>query len=173
MSMLQTIHTSYVPLRTAEVTAPESPLDGTTAGSNLWDMSTKDEFHLGEEANGIAIFFAGEMADGDQGTCHLYGRAKGGPAEKLAEVSLTAGTVFFEGKRPGDVTTQADNSSYMCIDTIALDATNEFHIRDIDFFDVANNRPTRMIMDLAGLEYILCEFSAVPGTRITPYGRVW
>ena len=172
MSMLHTFQSAYVPLRSAEVTSDDTPIDGTTA----WDLTSKDCYELDPAYNGICIMFAGEMTDGAQTTCHIHGQSINGPAEKIAEISLTAGTVYFKGRVPKG-TTDIDSTTYLHIDTIAADTTNDFHIRDTDYFDSGNNRVAKFKFDTTGLKFLLCEFTQVAGanepTRITPYARFW
>lgn len=175
MAYLHTIQTSYVPLRSAEVTAGESPLDGTTTGSTLWDLTSHDCFELDPAFNGICMYFAAEAADGNTSTAHIWGRDKhNGPAEKIAEISLTAGVVYWNGRLPG-ATSNTDGTTYLIMDTIAVDATNEFHVKDVDVFDSGNNRQAKLTFDTTGLKFILVEFTEVAGagepTRITPYAR--
>ena len=174
MPMLHTIQTSYVHLRSSEVTAGESPLDSTT----LWELTSQDCFELDPAFNGICMYFAGEATDGAKSTAHIWGRdgAGNGPAEKIAEISLTFGSGYFFGKLP-KTTTAYEGSAYAMVDTITLDTTNELHVRDIDFFDDGNNRQCKLTFDTTGLKFVLVEFTqagaANQPTRITPYARFW
>jgi len=174
MAYLHTIQQGYVPLRSAEVTTDESPLDSSTSGNTFWDMTDKDVYELGEEANGICVYFAaGDTGDGSVGTCHAFGKAVHGPAEKIAEMSLTFGAAYWQGTLPGEGTSKADSTEYLMVDTIAIDSTNEFHIRDVDYFDTANNRAAKLTFDTTGLKFLYFCFTKSSAHRIVPYGRVY
>lgn len=175
MAVLHTIQSGWIPLRSGDVSTDEVPLDSSTSGSNLWDLTSKDCVELGPEANGINIFFAINGADGAQDTCHIFGKADGGPAERIAEFSLTAGAAYFEGLLPGESTSKVDSTAYLMVDTIAMDATNEFHIRDVDYFDTANDAAAKLTFDTTGLKFLYVCFtqSATKTHKVIPYGRIY
>lgn len=178
--MVYTTRNSYVPLRTAEVTVAEVPLDSTTPGGTLWDMTSRDVYEMVVEDNNVSIYFAGEMTDNAVSTAHIWGKSVGtnDPAEKIAEVSLGSGSAVFKGRLPGSAPgVTIDSSTYLMVDGLVLDPTDSFHVRDVSVSDVSTNRAAKLSFNVAGLKFLLVEFTKVAGanfpTRITPYARFW
>ena len=169
--MLTTYQSAWEPLRTADVTADDTALDTTTPTTTYWDMTSKDCYRLNPNANAIEIIFLGEADDTDYFACRIYGKAPGGPAEMICEVSGHMGNATA----PNDGSVTVDTTTWKIADHIVLEATNTFHVRDITVADLSTDRVAKLFFDTAGLTWLYTEFYNVGDDtevhRIRPYGR--
>lgn len=146
-------------------------LDGETSGKTY---AFKDKpsaaMWMGEEFNGVELLFVGGYSStknntpakalagegdttgvnaGDTFDCMVWGWADNGPAERIAEVSITVG----ETNRYNDFTT----ALYANKITESID----YHISNVAQYDAdGSSGIAKMTLDTAGLRYLYCEFTA-------------
>jgi hypothetical protein len=138
-------------------------MDGSTANlTHHWSDKPASAKYLGEEYNGCEIIFAGGQkslsesdpslsdttgtTDGTNWDGKLWGYTSSGPAELIAEISVTAGT-----SRVNDATTA------LYADTITV--ANDYHLTDVAVQDSGNNRVAKLNFDTVGYRFIYCEFT--------------
>ncbi len=145
MTMLHTIQGTYEPLRDA-ITSADA-----TVGPGDFDFSSKPShaFQTDEAWNGLEMIFkfpSGAVANEDVHGM-LYGWVQNGPRERIAEISVTAGTATIGGV-----------ATALWGDTIVL---TSLHINTVSVTDSANNTVAKLAFDLAGLKYVAAEFTVL------------
>ncbi len=148
MAMSKTIQNGYEPIRVGDITVDEAELDGVTESLTFDEHDRPSTVKsVGEDANAMAVYFTGSdsTADTDVFSAKLYGYARSGPAEFIADISGTAGTA-----RINDVATN------LFVDTINISSQN--FLKNVSVIDSDNNRIAKLAFDFVGLKYIYVEF---------------
>lgn len=173
MTMLHTFQGGWLPLRTADVSADDTALDPTLANYTFFDLTKRDAHRLDPGANGMEVVFLGEGDDTDYFGCRIFGKSPFGPAERIAEISGHYGTALA----PNDGSVTVDSTTYKIAETILLDGSNVFHVRDVTVADCSANRAAKLHFDTAGMTHVYFEFYNVGDTtevhNIRPYGRYY
>lgn len=157
----------YEKMRTADVTADDTGLDGETVGQYYTDITSRDIYEFGPETNGAEIMFTGEAVDGDKFGCQIWGITYDGLGEFICEITGAAGTGVAD-------ITNADNTDRLFVDTITIDS--EGHVKDVTVADSGNNRYAKIGFDTLGYRgaYCLIDMPAAnPVDRLTPWVRTW
>lgn len=167
--MLSTYQGSYELL--ADSSVDVSIFDGSADGYSFrWDDFSRDRFlqdaslgtvEVGTECNGIEIIgLATGTAEDEDGAFKLHGRAEGGPAEYLYDISMTVGTARASG----------DNTTSLYIDTFTVAETAHFKNA------TAKNKAdgiARLQFDFAGYKYLTAEMYDISDCRFKVYFRVY
>jgi hypothetical protein len=159
----------FVPLRAADVSADDTAMDTSTAGTTFWDMTRKDCYELQPTDNGIEVIFLGEGDDTDYFGCRVFGKSPGGPAQALCEISGHYGAAMAT----------VDATAYHMAETILLEASNCFRgDASISVSDCSGDRAASLNMaSVWGFKHLYFEFYNVGDTtevhNITPYGRTY
>ncbi len=164
--MLKSAQYKYVPLRGRDVTEVDTTLSPATANYTFHESDRPESaFVLGEEDNGSVIIFENyATADGKNSAVNLWGYAHKGPAEFIAELSLTTGTARID-----------DNATDLYTDTITrVNDVSDGHSKKITIRDSGNNRIAKVWFDNMGYQYIYAEvYDLTTGARIRPMIRPW
>jgi len=164
--MNYTIQASFEKMRSADVTADDTAIDGSTSGYRLTDITKRDIITFGPETNGIEIMFTAEGVDGDVFGAKIWNISNEGIALKVADITGALGTAWAD-------ITNADNTTRLFADSITIDA--EYHLKEVTVADTANNRMARIGLDTLGCKGSYVEFHTVGGAgeaeRITPWYR--
>ncbi len=165
--MMYTMQNRFIKMRTADVTADDTAIDGSTSGYRLTDITKRDVIEYDPACNGIEIVFSAEGADNNTFGARIWNFTNDGIAQKAADITGALGTAWAD-------LTNADNTSRLWADSITIDA--EFHIKEVTVADTANNRIARVGMDTVGYRGGYVEFHNVGGggaevNRITPWYR--
>lgn len=173
MSMLYTLQGCWVSLRRTDVSADDTALDPTLANYTFFDLTKRDCYRLEPGANGMEVIFLGEGDDTDYFGCRIFGKSPFGPAERIAEISGHYGAALA----PNDGSVTVDATTHKIAETILLDASNTFHIRDMTVADCSSNAVAKLYFDTAGIMDIYFEFynigDATEVHNIRPYGRYY
>lgn len=150
MSMTHTYQGSWEVL--ADFSSDVSLFDGSSPGAtydwndlpNLIDGSQGTK-RLGEEVNAVELIFLNDEVaeDGTNGALKLYGTAKNGYIEYLADISLTTGTARF-----------GDSTTVLWADTVNIG--DQVHIKNLVNKSTTNGIG-RLTFDVAGYEYLTAE----------------
>lgn len=170
MSMLETYQGSYELL--ADSSVDVTIFDGSSTGyTYLWSDFSRTAFLVeptlgtklvGTECNGIEIIAAGlASANNDDGAFRLYGRTENGPAEYLADISMTVGTARYYN----------DASTSLYVDTFVI--AEQAHLTNIAVKDTANDRISKLQLDFAGYRYITAELYDVSSAEWKIFFRVY
>ena len=181
MSMLHTIQNTYVAGRTAEVTADDTLIDGTSMMTT--DFTSRDVLELGEDVNGVQVTFIAECATATPDTfaCNIWGAAKAGfgQAKDATATSHPTCPEFI-----CDITGAGRDGYY-------TDTTVRLFLNDISVINQRHGKtvtvqpgdltltpsPSKVLFDTVGYDWLYFEFYTV-GTgasnevdRIMPYVR--
>ena len=166
--MSHTIQNSYVKLRSADVTKADVTMDGGVAGSKLTEVTERDIFELGTDANGAVLVFSGEGVDGDTFDGFIWGVTNEGWGEAIAEISATLGTAIAD-------MTNKDATERLFVDSITI--TAKYHVKEVTVADSGNNRYAKLGWDTLGLKGMYVCVTAVGGAgevdRLTPWVRTF
>jgi hypothetical protein len=164
--MIHTIQACYEKMRTADVTADDTGLDGETTGQWLTEITQRDVYMYDTAVNGVEIIFSGEAVDGDTFGAEIWNISVDGIADKVADITGIAGTAV------ADITNK-DNTSRLFMDSITI--SEEFHLKEVTVADHANNRFAKVGLDTLGSKGGYVSFHSIGGVgevkRITPWVR--
>ena len=178
MSMLKTFRGGFEMVRSGDVTAAETLIDGSTSGY-MYCFSDKPShaIKLGDEYNGVQIFFSAGKGFGEglhefsavpEKECafQIDGWASNAPAMKICDGSVQVGE-----SRIFPVNDGHDASESLVCCSIALD--DEPHPASISVHNVdSTNGIASLTFDTAGLEWLSVTFSDVSApinAHIRPY----
>jgi hypothetical protein len=168
MVMKHTIQNRPVKARVADITIADTTVDGIAVGSRLTEITERDIFEFGTDANDAVITFTGEAVDGDTFDGFIWGVTQEGVAEAIAEISGTAGTAIYDGTDQG-------SSDRLFIDTVNI--KQEFHVKEVTVADNGNNRYAKVGFDIVGLCGVYICVTAVGAAgqvdRLTPWVRTF
>lgn len=166
MAMNYTMQARFLKMRSADVTADDTAIDGSTSGYRLTDITKRDIIEYGPETNGIEIIFSAEGADNDTFGANIWNISCEGLALKVADLTCALGTSWADW-------TNTDNTSRLFADTATIDA--EYHLKDVTVCDTGNNRIARIGLDTLGCRGSYVEFHSIGGVgqakRLTPWYR--
>lgn len=164
--MNYTMQNRFVKMRTADVTADDTAIDGSTSGYRLTDITKRDIIEFGPETNGIEIIFSAEGVNNDTFGAGLWVVSQEGWGEKAADLTCALGLAWAD-------MTNVDNTSRLFADTATIDA--EFHLKDVTVADTGNDRMVRIGLDTLGARGAYVEFHSIGGVgqakRLTPWYR--
>jgi hypothetical protein len=164
--MLKAAIYKYVPARGGVVTAADTVLDGSTAGYTYHQSDRPaSAFTLTEEHVGSVIMFENyDTSDGINSAVRIWGYPHKGPAEFIADLSLTAGTARID-----DVTTN------LYTDTITrVNDLSDGHIKKIKITDSGNDRVAKVWFDNVGYGHLYVEvYDLTTSAKISPMIRPW
>jgi hypothetical protein len=160
MSMLHTIRGGYEQKQDITAASTITNVGLETGGADFTDKPD-GAWWVGEEYNGMVVIVAGgvldtSVAENDDYDLMFYGWADNGPAEKIADVSVTLGLTVYE-----------DNTLHLWADTLALDATSEVHIADCVEYDGSTDRICRLVLDTAGYRWFYFDCTAIGAAGAT------
>lgn len=165
-TMLKTAQYGYVPMRGGDVTVADTTLSPTTAGYTFHESDRPTSIHkLGEEDNASFIIFENYDTSADiNSAVNIWGYAAKGPAEFIAELSLTTGTARID-----------DIATDLYTDTITrVNDLSDGHIKDIEIRDSGNNRVAKVFFDNCGYKYLYTEvYDLTTNAKIRPMIRPW
>jgi len=167
--MLHTYQGGYELL--ADSSIDVSIFDGSSDGYTFrWDDFSRDAFlheitlgtkEVGTECNGIEIIgLITGTAEDEDGSMKIYGRAEGGPAEYLYDISMIAGTARSSG----------DNTTSLYIDTFAVGETAHFKTATVKS---PADGIGRLQFDFGGYKYKTAEFYDISDGRFQIFYRVY
>jgi hypothetical protein len=161
---LKTAQYGYTPLRGGDVTAVDTTLSPATAGSTFGEHDRPTSaYRLGEEDNGCIIIFENyDTTPNVNSAVNIWGYAVNGPAEFIAELSLTTGAARINDDG-GDVYT----------DTITrVNDVTDGHVKKITIADSGNDRVAKVFFDDIGYRWIYPEvYDLTTGAKINPMIR--
>jgi hypothetical protein len=179
MGILNTFKGGFEDMRNSDVTADETPIDGSASGySYCFSDKPSHAKELGLEFNGAQIFFSSgksfAQGTGDASmvadkSCHfkLYGWPSNGPCMEICE-----GTISFGENRIWPVAEGHDLTEAVGCWSIELDST----AKHPSLITVANNDDTQglanLTLDTVGLNHIAVIFDDVStpcNAHIRPY----
>lgn len=161
----------YVPMRAGaggngDVTAEDTLLDGSTAGHTFHESDRpNDAFKLTEEYVGSVIMFENyDTANAKNTSVNLWGYPLVGPAEFIADVSLTTATARID-----DATTDLYTSKITRVNDLS-----DGHIKKIKITDSGNGRVAKLWFDNVGYSWLYAEvYDLTTGAKIRPMIRPW
>ena len=169
--MLKAAIYGYEPMRGAaggngDVTVADALLDGSTAGRTFHASDRPvDAFKLTPEYVGSVIMFENfDTSDGKNSGVNLWAYPLEGPAEFMADLSLTTATARID-----DVTTDLYTSGMTRVNDLS-----DGHIKKIKITDSGNGRIAKVWFDNAGYSWIYPEvYDLTVGAKIRPMIRPW
>ncbi len=165
-NMLKSAQYGYSPARGGDVTVADATLTPATANRTFhFSDRPPSAYKLGEEENAsVLIFENSDTADGANAGVNIWGYSVNGPAEFIADLSLTTGTARID-----DVATD------LYTDTITrVNDLSDGHIKKIKIVDSGNDRIARVWWDNTGLKYIYVEiYDLTTNAKIRPLIRPW
>lgn len=152
---------SYEPMRGGDVTVVDTVLDSSTAGFTFHESDKPaSAYELNPEYNApIIIFETKDASDNKNISINLYGYPVNGPAEFIAELSLTVGTARIN-----------DSTRSLYVDTIVrTNDVSDGHAKKITIRDSGNNRIAKVWFDGMGLRNVYSEVSDMTtGMSVNP-----
>ena len=163
---LKTSQYGFIPLRGGDVTSVDAILTPATAGRTFHESDRPaTAFKLGDEYNASVLIFENyDTADGVNAAVNVWGYAETGPAEFIADLSLTTGLARID-----------DNATDLYTDTITrVNDLSDGHIKKIKILDSGNDRISKVWFDNTGLKYLYVEiYDLTTGAKIRPLVRPW
>lgn len=165
---LKTSMYGYTPLRggNGDVTIADATLTPATAGVTFHESDRPaDAFKLNEEYNASVIIFENyDTADNKNAGVNIWGYATTGPAEFIADLSLTTGKARID-----------DIATSLYTDTITrVNDLSDGHIKKIKILDSGNDRISKVWFDNTGLKYLYVEvYDLTTSAKIRSMVRPW
>lgn len=163
---LKTAQYGFIPLRGGDVTVVDNVLTPAIAGRTFHESDRPESaFRLGDEYNASVIIFENyDTEESVNAAVNIYGYASVGPAEFIADLSLTTGAARID-----------DNDIDLYTGTITrVNDLSDGHIKKIKILDSGNDRISKVWFDNTGLKYLYVEiYDLTTGARIRPMVRPW
>jgi len=164
--MLKTGIYGYEPLRGGDITIVDGTLSPATPSFTYHESDRpKSAFPLNEEYNGSVIIFENYDTTPDVNSAvNVWGYGKTGPAEFIAELSLTTGLARID-----------DESGDLYTDTITqVNDNSDGHAKKIKITDNGNDRVSKVWFDNMGYKYLYVEvYDLTTNAKIRPLVRPW
>jgi len=169
-NFLKSAQYGYQPLRTeggnGDVTAVDATLSPATAGRTFHESDRPSSaFCIADEFNASVIIFENYgTANNVSAGVNIWGYPTAGPAEFIADLSLTTGLARID-----------DGATDLYTDTITrVNDPSDGHIKKIRIVDSGNDRIAKVWFDNTGLKYLYVEvYDLTTGAKIRPLVRPW
>jgi len=165
-NFLKTAQYGAVPMRGGDVTIADLTLTPATANRTLHESDRPaSAFELNEEYNASVIIFENyDTANNTNAGVNIWGYPVAGPAEFIADLSLTTGLARID-----------DSETDLYTDTITrANDLSDGHIKKIKILDSGNDRISKVWFDNTGLKYLYIEvYDLTTGAKIRPLLRPW
>jgi hypothetical protein len=164
--MLKTAIYAYEPMRGKDITVADTTLSPATSKSTFHESDRPaSAFKLNEEYNASVIIFENyDTTPNINSAVNIWGYGKTGPAEFIAELSLTTGAARID-----------DEAGDLYTDTITrVNDLSDGHIKKIKITDSGNDRVAKVWFDNVGYKYLYVEvYDLTTGAKINPMIRPW
>jgi hypothetical protein len=141
--MLHTYRGSYDVMRNNDPAADEATItDFKQSARENADFSL-NWYEVNEEANAVEMLpYQADNTAGTNGTWEIWGMARNGPAEMIAEISGTTGTAKI-----------SDDFTAVAYDTLTI--SSDVHLTTVAVADEGGaNRPSKITFDVVGYQYL-------------------
>ena len=172
MSILNTYRGGYQRIQDTTSGKFTSQIEGDLSGGTFaFADKPADAMWMGEEYNGVELMFVGGWgstnnntpanalagsggdntgaSNGDTYDCVIWGWADNGPAERIADISITlSGANYY-------------NEFTTALYPNKIVEVKDYHVANVGQYDAdGSNGISKVAFDTAGLRWIYCEFSA-------------